>query len=292
MSEFFEEYTHIVADPMKTWPYFEIPGRLRVLRWSVDECYGRITPQWITEHGLTRHAVVQLALYTCQPFRDIPPVGYPRSSATDGYIIDVLDKKNGDKKLRKYLCLSVGSLVEALATALMYYESWCEYLDSWQSFQADRDRSIKFLRRFPWLRKNASRRGFTPQDPALWHNKRLPKDIQNVIHGVEAFTYDDYQHTNAPTNEPGDHRAHSNKYDLLRDMKEAFSAHMSEEWTQEATYRALATIVNQMKIVNAKGKRWTPNAIKRFLLCGPDPRLELTIKLTRRNLVPWYTRPE
>jgi hypothetical protein len=62
MSEFFEEYTHIVADPRKTWPYFDVPGCLRRLSWSVDECYGRIAPQWMTKDGLTRHAVVQLAL--------------------------------------------------------------------------------------------------------------------------------------------------------------------------------------------------------------------------------------
>ena len=88
MSEFFKEYTHIVADPTKTWPYFDIPGCLKRLPWSVDECDGRITPQWMTEDGLTRHAVVQLALYTCPPFRDIPPAGYSRTDATEGYIID------------------------------------------------------------------------------------------------------------------------------------------------------------------------------------------------------------
>jgi hypothetical protein len=111
MPEFFEEYTHIVADPKKTWPYFDIPGRLRVLPWSVDECYGRITPQWITKNGLTRHAVVQLALYTCPLFCDVPPAGCPRRSDPEGYITNHSKKKNGDKHQRKYLCSSVSALI-------------------------------------------------------------------------------------------------------------------------------------------------------------------------------------
>jgi hypothetical protein len=62
MSEFFDEYTHIMADPRKQWPYFDIPGCLKMLSWSVDECGGRIYPRWYTKDGFTRHAVVQLAI--------------------------------------------------------------------------------------------------------------------------------------------------------------------------------------------------------------------------------------
>jgi hypothetical protein len=47
MSELFREYTHIVAEPMKKWPYFDIPGCLRKLSWSVGQCYQHITPRWI-----------------------------------------------------------------------------------------------------------------------------------------------------------------------------------------------------------------------------------------------------
>jgi hypothetical protein len=83
----------------------------------------------------------------------------------------------------------VTSLVEALATALMHYESRCEQLDSWLSFQIDRDRCIRFLESFLWLRKNASQRGFAPKNPVLWHNRKLPVNIQSVIQAVESFTF-------------------------------------------------------------------------------------------------------
>jgi hypothetical protein len=73
MSEFFKEYTHLVADPTKTWPYFDIGGCLKRLPWSVNQCYQHIARQWFKDSLLTRHAVVQLALYACDPFRDIPP---------------------------------------------------------------------------------------------------------------------------------------------------------------------------------------------------------------------------
>ena len=99
----------------------------------------------------------------------------------------------------------------------------------------------------------------------LWHNKSLPGDIQQLIHAVEAFTYDDYLHTNAPTNKPRDPRTHGRKYDLLNEMNEAFSTYKPERWGQEATYRALAAIVNQLEIWNAKRKEWTPAAIKQLL---------------------------
>jgi hypothetical protein len=291
ISELCREYTHIVDD-LKWWPYFDIPSCLKRLSWSVDECYGRIMPQWIQNSSLTRHAVVQLALYTCPPFRDIPPAGYPRSSVTQGYIIDESDDKSRDKKPHRYVCPCANLLVEALATALMHYEYWCEQFDSWLSFEIDRDRCTRFLKSFLWLWKNASRRGFAPKNPVLWHNRKLPVNIQSVIQAVESFTYDDYQHTNAPTNKPGDPRAHGNKYDLLTKMKEAFSTHMPTEWRQEATHRALVTIMNQLKITNAQGKEWNDNTVRRFLARGPNSRLSFTVHLTRPNVVPWYTRPE
>jgi hypothetical protein len=85
MSEFFEKYTGIVADPTKTWPYFDIPGCLKRLPWSVKQCYGHITPGWIENSLLTRHAAVQLALYACGPFRDIPPdLDCMRAGSRDG----------------------------------------------------------------------------------------------------------------------------------------------------------------------------------------------------------------
>jgi hypothetical protein len=38
ISELCKEYTHIVAD-LKDWPYFDIPGCLKMLRWSDAECF-------------------------------------------------------------------------------------------------------------------------------------------------------------------------------------------------------------------------------------------------------------
>lgn len=292
ISELCREYTHIVSD-LKNWPYFDIPGRLKMLSWSDAECTGHITPQWLEKGLYTRHAVVQLALYTCSPFRDVPPEYHPFHAETDGYIIIDDDKlKNGEQKQNKHRCRSLNSLVEALATALMHYEHWCEQANSWPHFQMRQDVCITFLKDFLWLRKNASQRGFTPQDPKLWHNRRLPDDIQRVIHAVEAFNYNDYQHTKAPTNEPRDPRAHGRKHDLLNEMKEAFSTYKPEKWSEEATYRALAAIVNQMEIWNTKGKEWTPSAIKQLLKRGPNSCLTFTVHLTRPNVVPWYTRPE
>ena len=127
------------------------------------------------------------------------------------------------------------TLIEALATALTNYEYWCEQANSWAHFQMRQDVCITFLEDFLWLRTNASRRGFAPKDPKLWHNKSLPGDIQQLIHAVEAFTYDDYLHTNAPTNKPRDPRTHGRKYDLLNEMNEAFSTYKPERWGQEAT---------------------------------------------------------
>jgi hypothetical protein len=109
MSEFFKEYSHLVADPTKTWPYFDIPGCLKKLSWSVDQCYGHIWPQWFENSGLKRHAVVQLALYTCYPFGDVPPEGYGGRTEPEGYIIDQYALKDGKTKQRKYPCRSITS---------------------------------------------------------------------------------------------------------------------------------------------------------------------------------------
>jgi len=292
MSEFFEEYTHIVADSTKPWPYFDIPGRLKILSWSVDECYGRIYPQWITKSGLARHAVVQLALYTCDPFRDAPPVPYPRRSQTEDFIIDQSTLKNNDKKQRKYLCPSVISLVEALATALMHYESWCEYVYRWPKFQEQQAACLAFLRAVQDLKSRVRHRGFKLKDPTLKHRRTLDAQIEDVINIVTAIRYQDYQHAGAATDTPSHPRAHGNKWGLLNDMHQAFSTYKPEKWSKAATYRALAAIMNQMKITNAEGEDWKPDAIKKLLKRGPDPNLALTIHLTHPNVVPWYTRPE
>jgi hypothetical protein len=297
MSEFFKEYTHLVADPRKPWPYFDIPGCLKRLSWSVRECYGRITPQWIDEHGLTHHAVVQLALYTCQPFHDIPP----GSSASEGYIIDEPDSKNSGKKPRKYLqrlnggvllCRNVRSLVEALATALMHYESWCEYVYGWPTFQEQGDACVTYLKNLQYRIRALRRRGAKRKNPMLYHRRNVEKDLESAITIIQAVTYEDYQRSGAPTDTPGDPRAHSNKYMLLKDMDNAFRTYGPEKWTQAATHRALAAIMNQMQIKNADGKEWKPNSIKQLLKRGLDPRLKVQITLTRPKVVPWYTRPE
>jgi hypothetical protein len=318
ISELCREYTHIVDD-LKSWPYLDIPGCLKRLSWSVNQCYRHIGPQWINNSSLTRHAVVQLALYACDPFRDMPPDiqsmtcvsrdgtpsrppggpyfdralpdGYYYRAEPVGLLIDRYLDKSDNQQQNECPCPAVVPLIEALATALMHYESQCEQLDSWLSFQLDRDRCISFLESFLSLRTNASRRGFPSKNPVLWHNRKLPDNIQKVIKAVESFTYDNYQHTAAPTNEPGDPRAHGNKYDLLTKMKEAFSTYKPEKWGDDATFRALAAIANQMEIWNAKGKRWKPGAIKQLLKRGPHPRLRFTINITRPNVVPWYTRP-
>ena len=227
MSEFFEEDTHIVADSTKTWPYFDIPGCLKILHLSDAECSSRITHRWLESGGYSRHAVVQLALYTCPPFHDITSVRAHWINAPegyiDGYIIDQSESKNGEQKQRKYPCRSVMGLIEALATALMHYESCCEEGNWWPNFERQRDISITFLKGFAWLRKNASRRGFTPKNPILWHNRKLQAEIQHVIQAAEAFTYDDYRKTYAPTNKPSDPRAHGRKYDLLTQMQGSLS---------------------------------------------------------------------
>ena len=207
MSEFFEEYTHIVADSTKTWPYFDIPSCLKILPWSYAECFSRIRLQWyVANSGWTRHAVVQLALYTCQPFRDITParslwINAPEGYI-DGYIIDQSELKNGEQKQRKYPCRSVTALIEPLATALMDYEFWCEQDNWWPRFERDRDRCIKFLENFSWVPKDFKRRDITPNDPVLQHNRWLEKYIQRLIKAIHAFTYKDYQRTYNPTNEP------------------------------------------------------------------------------------------
>jgi hypothetical protein len=292
MSEFFKEYTHIVADPTKTWPYFDIPGCLKRLPWSVDECDGRITPQWMTEDGLTRHAVVQLALYTCPPFRDIPPAGYPRTDATEGYIIAQDPLKNNDQKPRKYLCRDVRSLVEALATALMHYESWCEYVYGWPQFQDERERAVSFLSNVQAIMSALRQKGSKRKDPTLKNKRKLEDEIDKTINISNAITYQDYQRAGAPTDTPGDPRAHGNKHYLLTKMQEAFRTYMPENWSDMATYRALAAIMNQMQIKNADGRDWKPNSIKQLLKRGPHPRLTWSIHLTHPNVEPWYTRPE
>jgi hypothetical protein len=290
MSELFKEYTHVVADPTKQWPYFDIPGCLKMLSWSVDECYGQIWPQWIENSSLTRHAVVQLALYTCQPFRDVPPPSSPRCTEPEGYLLDEYNLENGDKKQRKYPCHSVISIVEALATALMDYEAWCERTYAWRAFQEQQDICIKHLENVQQLFSALRRHHITPKDPLL-QNMRLPQSdpMQGMINILQAITENDYQHAGGPTGTPHDPRTQLNKWRLLSKMNEAFRP---IKWGKEATYRALAAIMNQMQICNTKGSEWTPGAIKTFLARGLDPRLKVTINLTRPNVVPWYTRPE
>jgi hypothetical protein len=75
-------------------------------------------------------------------------------------------------------------------------------------------------------------------------------------------------------------------------MDKAFTTYMPETWSQVATYRALASIMNQMQITNANGKTWSAGAIKTFLVRGPDPRLRFTIKLATPTIKSWYMRPE
>jgi hypothetical protein len=289
MSELVREYPHIVADPTKEWLYFDIPGCLKMLSWSVDECFGHIWPQYFEKSSLTRHAVVQLALYTCQPFRDTP-AWYPGGAEREGYIIDEHHLKNGDKKQHKYPCRSVTSLVEALATALMNYEIQCEWFDGWQAFQKERDVCLKHLQHAKQLFVALKRRGITPEDPTLKHRRMLQSDpLQEVINILPCLTKDDYQRAGGHTITPGDPWTQFNKWILLSEMSEAFRP---IKWRKEVTYRALAAIMNQMQIYNAKGGEWTPSAIKTFLARGPTTGLEVRIHLTRPNIVPWYTKPE
>ena len=175
---------------------------------------------------------------------------------------------------------------------LMRYELRCEQDNWWPHFERHRDECIRFLENFGWLRQNLIRRNITPKSPVLQRNRWLENGIPRVIKAIQAFTYEDYQHTYAPTNEPSDPRAHGRKYHLLKEMQETFHTYMPENWSQMATCRALASIMNQMKITNAKKNEWSPGSIKRFLARGPDPRLGVTITIRSPNLVPWYVRPE
>jgi hypothetical protein len=291
MSELFKEYTHVVTDPTKQWPYFDIPGCLKMLSWSVDECFVCIWPQYIENSSLTRHAVVQLALYTCQPFRDIPPPPTDIiSSEREVYLLDEYNQENGDKKQRKYSCRSVISIVEALATALMHYEDRCERTYAWPAFQEKQDICIQHLENVRQLFSALRKRHITPEDPLL-QNMRLPQSdpMQEMINILQAITENDYQHAGGPTGTPHDPRTQLNKWMLLSEMSEAFRP---IKWGKEARYRALAAIMKQMQICNANGSEWTPGAIKAFLRRPPDQHLNVTIKLTRPNIAPWYTRPQ
>jgi hypothetical protein len=195
MSEFFKEYTHLVTDPTKTWPYFDIPGCLKRLPWTVHQCYNHIPRRWFENSLLTRHAVVQLALYACDPFRGIPPDldcltcvsrdgtpsrppggPYVDSALPDGYyfraepvghLIDHYQDKGNDQKQRQYPCPAVVPLIEALATALMRYESWCEYGNGWRRFEAGRDKTIVFLASTQAVFDALRRRNIPPEEPTL-----------------------------------------------------------------------------------------------------------------------------
>ena len=156
------------------------------------------------------------------------------------------------------------TLIEALATALTNYEYWCEQANSWAHFKCARTYVSRFWR-------TSSGYGQTPAGVdsrlkirELWHNKSLPGDIQQLIHAVEAFTYDDYLHTNAPTNKPRDPRTHGRKYDLLNEMNEAFSTY-KPEMGSGGDLPCSGSDVNQLEIWNAKRKEWTPAAIKQLL---------------------------
>jgi hypothetical protein len=319
MSEFFEEYTHIVAD-LKPWDYFDIPNCLKRLSWSVDQCYTHIVPQWFKGSLLTRHAVVQLALYACDPFRHIPPDihsmccvsrdgtpskppgdfyfdrelpdGYYYRAEPVGHLIDQYADKSNDQKQHKYPCPAIVPLIEALATALIRYEWWCEFDNGWPKFQEERERSIAFLETVKDLKKALGRAGFSWENPTLKHKRNFTDRIDEVITIVTAISEHDYQHSGAATNMPHHPRVHGNKFNLLSAMEKAFTTYMPETWPQVATYRALASIMNQMQITNANGKTWSAGAIKTFLVRGPDPRLRLTIKLTTPTIKSWYTRPE
>ena len=318
ISELCREYNHIVDD-LKSWPYFDIRGCLERLPWSVDECYSRILPQWIENSSLTRHAVVQLALYACDPFRDVPPDlacltcvsrdstpsrppggpyfnralpdGYYFRAEPVGHLIDQYLDKSNNQKQRKYPCPAVVPLIEALATALMQYELWCEYCDGWRHFEEQRDIAIRSLESTEALFDALRRRDIPPEEPTLKHDRKLQKDLQRSIDILKAITREDYKHAGGQTDTPSDPRAHGNKYTLLMAMDNAFAAYGPAKWTREATYRALTEILNQMQILNAERKQWSPIAIKGFLRRGPDPRLRFTINVTRPNVEPWYTRP-
>jgi hypothetical protein len=241
---------------------------------------------------LTRHAVVQFALYACSPFHDVPPAGDVISSKQEWDIVDEWPEKNGTPRQKRYRCCLVISLVEALATALMHYESRCESIYGWPKFQEQQNTTIASLKMVQDFIGALRRRSVKLKDPAFKHRRKLEDPIERTIGIIKGITYQDYQRAGAATDTPGDPRAHGNKYILLNEMKESFSACMPDKWPQAATYRALATIVNQMKITNADGKVWSPDAIKRFLARGPDPRLRVTITLTSPNSKPWYTRPQ
>src|SRR5262245_7861712 len=141
MSEFFQEYTHLVVDPHQLWPYFDVAECLKRLPWTVHQCRGHITRRWFEKDHLTRHAVVQLALYACEPLREIPadiqymtgvsrdgtpsqrPAGTtPDGVLPDGYYFradpvgDLVDHGPATKNQRPYPCPTIIPLIEALAT--------------------------------------------------------------------------------------------------------------------------------------------------------------------------------
>jgi hypothetical protein len=322
MSEFFKEYTHLVADPTKTWPYFDIPGCLKRLTWSVGQCYKHLAPHWLPrDEGLSRHAVVQLALYACGPFLDIQPDldclrcvsrdgtpcrppgdlslyfhsplpdGYYYRAEPVGYLTDQYSDKSENQKQHQYLCPTIVPLIEALATALIRHESWCEYTYGWSPFQEQRDIAIGFLEDLQKLFSVLRRKDIPAEHPSLYHKKDTQEELQKAIDIAKVVTLTDYQHAGGPTDAPGDPRAHGNKHILLKNMDEAFRIYGPAQWSREATYRALASIMNQLQIKNAQGNDWSPGAIKKFLRDGPDRRLRFRINIIRPNVEPWYTRP-
>jgi hypothetical protein len=317
MSELFREYTHIVAEPMREWPHFDIQACLKKLSWSVEQCYQHITPRWIENDLFTPHAVVQLALYACDPFREIPPDvqrmravsrdgshfftkppdrSYPRGVLPDGYyfraepvghiIDDSLDKSKARKE-RKHLCPAVVPLVETLATAFIGYEDSCEYSYGWPTFQAERDMSIRFLKRSLQCWGEQKRRRITPEHPDLYHNRSAPTDIPKVISFLQSLTEHDYEGARWPTNNPSHPVSLARKWWLVQEMEKAFQEYGPIKWPKAKSHRAIAAILNQMKIVNAYGKEWNSDAIKGLLQRGPGPDVVWTTSLTHPNLHLW-----
>jgi hypothetical protein len=272
MSELLRKYYSIVVEPEKDWLYFDIPGCLEKLPWSLGQCYAHISPHWLDGSSFTRHAIVQLALYTCYPFCEAPPEGYRRRTDPNGYIIDLYHQKDQKTRQNRIPCHSPIGLIEELATDVMGYEASCEYSYGWPRFEAEREMVVKFLKTNRWLWNNLRQQKITPERAGLQNHRMFASNLQEMIGDLLLITEQDYKNGKGPTNHPRHPIGRALRWGLIDSMYETFKTYVPTKRSDSAIYRALAAIMTQLGIHHGKGPQWEPDAVKTFLRRGPSGR--------------------
>ena len=238
------------------WPFVHLhPDRLlQKLPWSEQNCVQSVTTKGTdisTRRLLSDHGILQLALWTTDPFYGAP----------EGHLYD---------KTRKPLdpdpCPQYAQLIDALADALLHYEWRCRGLFNWERCQAWILSSIPRVNTFLTILDDLHKKRIAPTNKELKYKRpELKRTWQVVEEAMSYLTENDFFCVGGSIPQGADPLSRGIKTLLITDLFEAFRKYGPPTFTLMATYRSLAAILNAFEIQNNLGGDYKAEGVKQVM---------------------------